>query len=102
MNTKLAAHAERIKLLEQQLTQALTLQLKSQKSPTRNKGDERMGVENTRKDGPSQMSESPREPLRTVENTFGNKRSLSDYTGGQRPVIPSLDLSRVLPNFSKK
>ena len=61
-----------------------------------------MGVENTRKDGPSQLSESPREALRAVENSFGNKRSLSDYTGGPRPVIPSLDLSRVLPNFSKK
>ena len=60
-----------------------------------------MGVEKTMKDL-AQMSESPREPLRTVENTFGNKRSLSDYTGGVKPMVPSLDLSRVLPNFSKK
>ena len=63
-----------------------------------------MGVEKTMKDL-AQMSESPREPLRTVENTmnsFGNKRSLSDYAGGIKPMVPSLDLTRVLPNFSKK
>ena len=84
---KLTAQAERIKLLEQQLTAALTLQKRNKENSPEGKADMMMGVE-------KQVDSSP--VLQEMQSNTNKKRSKS------ATMVPGLDLSRVLPNFSKK